>query len=112
MPARIQLILALFIVAVALFAFPAVGEACPTCKDGMAEGGGPHSANMVQGYFYSILFMMAMPFLIVGGLSALFYWEIVKARRAQFEELVARDGRNSDAHNSDDGLLQPAPDPS
>ena len=54
--------------------------ACPTCKEGFAEGS--NHANLVRGYFWSILFMMSMPFLILGGLSTYFYLQIVKARIA------------------------------
>lgn len=43
----------------------------------------PDSANLVRGYFWSILFMMSMPFLIMGGLSTYFYYEVCKARRLQ-----------------------------
>ena len=35
-------------------------EACPTCKQAVAENGG----NTVSGFFWSICFMMAMPFTI------------------------------------------------
>ena len=49
-------------------------SACPTCKDGMAQD--PARINMVRGYFWSILFMMSMPFLIFGGLGYYFYREM------------------------------------
>src|SRR5262245_24957353 len=52
--------------------------ACPTCKESLAHD--PASANLVRGYAYSILFMLSMPPLIFGGLSAYFYWEVRKAR--------------------------------
>lgn len=52
--------------------------ACPTCKDSLAHD--PASASLVRGYAYSILFMLSMPPLILGGLSAYFYWEVRKAR--------------------------------
>ena len=55
--------------------------ACPTCKDGMA--GDPAYSNMVNGYFWSILFMMSMPFLVFGGVSAYFYYEVCRARARQ-----------------------------
>jgi len=55
--------------------------ACPTCK--AALGNDPASSSMVQGYFWSILFMMSMPFLIFGGLSAYFYFLVRRARIAQ-----------------------------
>ena len=51
-------------------------EACPTCKAAIAENGG----NLVRGYFWSIIFMMSMPFLIFGGLGGLFYMEVRRAR--------------------------------
>jgi hypothetical protein len=55
--------------------------ACPTCKDNLAHD--PASASLVRGYAYSILFMLSMPPLILGGLSAYFYWEVRKARARQ-----------------------------
>ena len=54
-------------------------EACPTCKEGIAEHD-PVTAGMVRGYFYSIIFMMSMPFLILAGLSSYFYFEVRRAR--------------------------------
>ena len=63
-------------------------EACPTCKAAIAENGG----HLVRGYFWSIIFMMSMPFLIVAGLGSLFYMEV---RRAQ----MLRAHANADAHD-------------
>jgi len=56
--------------------------ACPTCKDGLAEND-PASAAQAAGYFYSILFMMAMPFLIIGTFGSAAYLSIRKAREQQ-----------------------------
>lgn len=67
--------------AVALLLVADVALGCPTCKDSLAAD--PGAANLVRGYFWSILFMMSMPFLILGSLSAYFYWEIRKARAQQ-----------------------------
>jgi hypothetical protein len=61
--------------------FASIAVACPTCKDNLASD--PASANLVRGYAYSILFMLSMPPLIFGGLSAYFYWEVCKARAQQ-----------------------------
>jgi heme/copper-type cytochrome/quinol oxidase subunit 2 len=60
-----------------------VAAACPTCKDNLAHD--PASAGLARGIYYSILFMISMPFVIFGGLSTYFYWEIrrAKARQAQ-----------------------------
>ena len=74
---------------VALLLLADVALACPTCKDNMA--GDPDSANRVRGYFWSILFMMSMPFLILAGLSSYFYWEVRKAR-AQQRAMIAGGG--------------------
>ena len=64
----------------------AIATACPTCKDSLAHD--PASANLVRGYAYSILFMLSMPPLILGGLSAYFYWEIRKAKARQASQSV------------------------
>lgn len=60
----------------------AVASACPTCKDALAEND-PNHANVVRGYFYSILFMMAMPFLLLGSFGSYMYLEVRRARRKQ-----------------------------
>ena len=56
----------------------ATALACPTCKNALA--GHDH---IVQGYFWSILFMMSMPFLLLGSFTAYMYWEVRKARAQQ-----------------------------
>jgi hypothetical protein len=63
----------------ALWAAPAWG--CPSCKAALAgqEGGG----NLVQGFFVSIVFMMSMPFLMVGAFSGYMYVLVRRARAAQ-----------------------------
>jgi heme/copper-type cytochrome/quinol oxidase subunit 2 len=68
-----------------------VASACPTCKDNLAHD--PATANLARGFYYSILFMVSMPFLIFGGMSAYFYWEVRKARARQLaEQAVAASG--------------------
>ena len=57
-----------------------VAEACPTCKEGLASGDG---ANLVRGYFWSIVFMMSMPFLVFGGMATYFYLLIRRAQAAR-----------------------------
>ena len=52
-------------------------SACPNCKNAIAENGG----NLIQGYFWSICFMMSMPFIILGSLSGYFYLQVLKARK-------------------------------
>ena len=62
-------------------ALPEFAEACPNCKEGMQNNG--NGAAMIRGYFFSILFMMSMPFLILGTFSAYMYHEVRKAREAR-----------------------------
>ena len=62
-------------------------SACPNCKDAMA--GDPAHANMVIGYFWSIIFMMSMPFLVLSTVAAYFYYEVCRARARQAAEATA-----------------------
>ena len=66
---------------VAIVCLHNVALACPTCTNGL--GNDPAHSSMVQGYFWSIVFMMSMPFLVLGGISAYFYYEIRRARSRQ-----------------------------
>ena len=59
-----------------------VVDACPGCKDALSEND-PQHARMVRGYFWSILFMMAMPFTIAGTFGTFFYLEVRRKRLAQ-----------------------------
>ena len=61
-----------------------VAAACPTCKDGLAHSD-PHGKSIAAGYYYSILFMMGMPFAILGTFGGLAYLSIRRARLAQQE---------------------------
>ncbi|MBC8356562.1 MAG: hypothetical protein H8E66_31670 [Planctomycetes bacterium] len=74
-------ILIALILLLALACFADVASACPTCKDGMA--GDPAYSSMVNGYFWSIIFMMSMPFLVFSGVAAYFYYEVRRARSLQ-----------------------------
>jgi uncharacterized membrane protein len=85
MASRLQRIAVLLIAfAAVVIVLEAAAVACPTCKESLGHSD-PARANMVRGYFWSILFMMSMPFLILGGLSALLWWEVRKAKRKQAE---------------------------
>jgi heme/copper-type cytochrome/quinol oxidase subunit 2 len=79
---------ALAVAAVVLVA--GVAQACPTCSEGMADA--QHQA-MATGYFYSILFMMSMPFAILGTFGSLAYFSIRRAReRRSLENGQSIDG--------------------
>jgi len=70
-----------FVVATVLLSLPGVAEACPNCKDSLAESD-PASLGIVQGFFWSIMLMLSMPALILGGLCTYFYVLVRHARRA------------------------------
>lgn len=71
-------LLAAAVAALVVLVLSGTASACPTCKDTLAHD--PAAANLARGIYYSILFMISMPFLIFGGISAYFYWEICKAK--------------------------------
>ena len=66
---------------VLIVSFAEFAAACPTCKDNLAHD--PASANLARGIYYSILFMISMPFLIFGSLCTYFYWEVCRAKKRQ-----------------------------
>ena len=71
--------------AVALLLLTAVASstrtawACPTCSDAVAQND-PEHEHMVKGYFYSILFMMGVPYTVFMCFAGYMYWEVKKAR--------------------------------
>lgn len=78
--------LASVVVAASLLAVPSPADACPTCKDAIAQND-PQHQQMVKGYFYSILFMMSMPFVVVGTFGGMAYLSIKRARRNSGDEV-------------------------
>jgi hypothetical protein len=52
-----------FVLAVAVLLSPALANACPGCTAAM-------NGSVSRGFNSSILFMMAMPFLVVGSIAA------------------------------------------
>jgi heme/copper-type cytochrome/quinol oxidase subunit 2 len=60
---------------VALLA-PALAAACPLCKEAASNADTPGQGNMWRGMYWSILLMVAMPFMMVGGM-------ILAVRRAR-----------------------------
>ena len=60
-------------------------SACPTCKAALASHDG-QQGDIVGGFMWSILFMMGMPFFILGSLSGLFYWQVRRARMMQLAQ--------------------------
>ena len=80
---RILSLALLVTAAVLLFAGPA--SACPGCKQALSADGG----NMVSGFFWSILFMMSMPFVLLGSFGSAAYLMVRRERRRQAEASVA-----------------------
>jgi hypothetical protein len=72
----------LLAVVAVVFALAAAAEACPTCKDAIAASDPAHQ-NMARGYFYSILFMMAMPFVLIGSFGGYMWLEVRRARQKE-----------------------------
>ena len=68
-------------------------QACPNCKNGMGV-----NENLVRGYFWSILFMMSMPFALLGTFSSYMYWQVRRAR----DEPPAGGDRPQTPSDSDD----------
>ena len=65
-----------------------VADACPNCSSGLAEQS--DGGDMVAGYFWSILFMMAMPFTIFTAIGGYMYLEVRKARKREEKSDAAK----------------------
>jgi len=68
-----------------------VAGACPTCSEGLANAD-PQHQSVAAGYYYSILFMMSMPFAILGTFCGLAYLSIRRARERHDLEGVGDQG--------------------
>ena len=79
-----------------LLVFAQVAEACPNCKNGMSSNE-TQAKNMAAGYYYSILFMLSMPFLIFSSFSGWMYLAVRRAR-AEREEQASAEGSDSHAN--------------
>jgi hypothetical protein len=75
-----------------------VAEACPGCAEAQA-GQGPDRVNVVRGYFWSIVFMMSMPFLMLSGFGGYCYLQVRKAR-AEREAASSAVATNTTASNT------------
>ena len=83
-PVVARWIVAAVVIALVLL-FASVAAACPTCKDGLAQND-PHGQSIAAGYYYSILFMMSMPYIVLGSIGSLAYFSIRRARAAAQRE--------------------------
>ena len=55
-----------------------LAKACPNCQETLARD--PAQQGLAKGIYYSILFMMSMPFAILGTFGGLAYLSIRRAR--------------------------------
>lgn len=67
------------LLALGCLGLPTAAQACPGCAEAQA-GQGPGRVNIVRGYQLSIIFMMSMPFLIVGSFGGYVYYTIYHGR--------------------------------
>ncbi len=82
-PAVTRWIVAAIVLALVLL-IASVAAACPTCKDGLAQND-PHGQSIAAGYYYSILFMMSMPYIVLATFGSCAYYAIRKARQKAAE---------------------------
>jgi hypothetical protein len=77
---RIAILIAIAVIAICL---ADVASACPTCKDSVAQND-PQYQSMARGYYYSILFMLSMPLIIVTAFGTFAYraFKQAEAQRA------------------------------
>jgi uncharacterized membrane protein len=59
-----------------------VAQACPTCSEGLAQSD-PHHQSIAAGFYYSILFMMSMPYIVFTSVACMFYLSVKRARERQ-----------------------------
>src|SRR5919201_774937 len=80
-PAVARWIVAAIVLALVLL-IASVAAACPTCKEGLAQND-PHGQSLAAGYYYSILFMMSMPYVVLGTFVSVAYYSIRRAHQGQ-----------------------------
>ena len=82
-----QLVVAAVGVAVVLGS-ASIASACPSCQAALA--GDVSQGDLARGIYYSVLFMMSMPFAIVGTFGCLAYRAVKREQRRAAEEADAR----------------------
>lgn len=84
-------LITLTIVALVLFVLPDIVGACPNCKESYMDGG---QSPVSSGFNASIVFMMLMPFFVVGG----FMFRLWMARRRGGDALTGDATRIQEIH--------------
>lgn len=82
-----RIVTTLVLVALLCLLLQQTAMACPNCKEALLHDDSAH-AGVARGYYWSILFMMSTPFVLLGGLSSYFYWEVRKAKYRQQRDLT------------------------
>src|SRR3954454_11451709 len=80
-PTLVRWVIAAIVLALVLM-IASVAAACPTCKEGLAQND-PHGQALAAGYYYSILFMMTTPYVVLATFGSLAYYSIRRARAAK-----------------------------
>ena len=70
-----------------VFGAPSVASACPSCQQALGDDS---QGDLAKGLYYSILFMMSMPFAILGTFGGLAYRAVKREQRRQAEAEQAR----------------------
>ena len=73
---------------VAALSVASTAHACPACKQALASTEHAGMGDPIQGFMWSILFMMSMPFLLLSGFGA-YLWYIVRRARLAAEQAQA-----------------------
>jgi hypothetical protein len=69
--------------AIVLFAaLSSVARACPTCGEALGHQDAAHN-GVAKGFYYSILFMMGTPYLVLATFCGCMYWKVRRARAAR-----------------------------
>ena len=72
--------------------FSQVAQGCPSCQRALSDGS---QGNLAAGIYYSILFMMSMPFAIVGVFGGFAYRAVKREQRRIAEENAKREADES-----------------
>jgi hypothetical protein len=75
------------IAALVVLGAASVASACPSCQQALYHDS---QGDLARGIYYSILFMMSMPFAIVGTFAGLAYRAVQREKRRQAELEQAR----------------------
>jgi hypothetical protein len=76
------------VLAVVVLGTASVASACPSCQQALYHDAS--QGDLARGIYYSILFMMSMPFAIVGTFAGLAYRAVKREQRRQAELERAR----------------------